>query len=128
MTRTDFKFAALAAIMALAVTGATLAATTPASGAELVVNGTYVPIVRVGYADLDLRNTAGVAKLQRRVAAAANKLCVGVGEEALADRIAGFQCRDETIAAAQPQVRRAIDRVAMAQASTGRAITLTLGH
>jgi UrcA family protein len=128
MTRTDFKFAALAAIMALAVTGATFAATSPASGAELVVNGTNVPTVRVGYADLDLRSTAGVARLERRVAAAADKLCIGVGEEALADRLAGFRCRDATIAAARPQVRRAIDRVSMAQASPGRAITLTLGH
>jgi hypothetical protein len=32
MTRTDFKFAVLAAVMALAVTGATLAAATPAFG------------------------------------------------------------------------------------------------
>lgn len=128
MTRTDFKFAALAAIMALAVTGATLATTTPASGAELVVNGTTVPTARVGYADLDLRSPDGVARLERRIAAAADRLCIGVGEEALADRLAGFQCRDAAIADAAPQVRRAIDRISTAQASPGRAITLTLGH
>jgi UrcA family protein len=128
MTRTDFKFAALAAIMALAVTGATFASTTPAFGAELVVNGTPAPTVRIGYADLDLHSAAGVARLERRVAAAADKLCIGVGEEALADRLAGIQCRDATIAAAAPQVRNAIDRVSTAQASPSRAITLTLGH
>ncbi|HEX4737635.1 MAG TPA: UrcA family protein [Allosphingosinicella sp.] len=127
MTRTDFKFAALAAIMALAVTGATFAAATPASGAELVVNGT-VPTARVHYADLDLRSQAGVARLEHRVAAAADRLCIGDGVESLADRLTGMQCRDAAIATAVPQVRSAIERASTAQASASRAITLTLGH
>jgi UrcA family protein len=127
MTRTDFKFAALAAVMALAVTGATFAAATPAFGADLVVNGT-IPTARVHYADLDLRSPAGVAKFEQRVAAAADRLCIGTGVETLAARLDGMQCRDATIAAAIPQVRGAIERASTAQASASRAITLTLGH
>ena len=125
MTRTDFKFAALATVTALAVTGATLVATSPVAAADLVVNA---PTARVSYADLDLRSGAGVARLERRVAAAATRLCIGIGEETLADQLDGYECRDATIAAAQPQIRRAIERVSTAQAAPSRAITLTLGH
>ncbi|HEY1604078.1 MAG TPA: UrcA family protein [Allosphingosinicella sp.] len=127
MNRIDLKFAALAAAMALAVTGATIVATMPVSAAELVVDG-RAPTARISYADLDLASPAGVARLERRVAAAADRLCTGVGEEALAARLDGFQCRAATIAAAEPQVRRAVERMSMAQASSGRAITLTLGY
>lgn len=127
MTRTDFKFAVLASMMALAITGATFAAATPASSAELVVNGA-VPTARVHYADLDLHSPAGVTRLERRVAAAADRLCIGIGVETLAARLDGMNCRDATIAAAAPQVRSAIERASMAQASASRAIILTLGH
>ena len=125
MNITDIKFAALATAMALAVTGATVAATTPAFGAELVVNGSTAPTARVHYADLDLRRAAGVAKLEQRIEAAADRLCIGTGVETLSARLDGFKCRDATIAAAAPQVRHAI-QTATAQASAGGAITLTL--
>lgn len=125
MTITEIKFAALATAMALAVTGATLVAAAPAFGAELVVNGNTAPTARVSYADLDLRRAAGVAKLERRVAAAADSLCVGIGVQTLAARLEGAKCRDATIAAAAPQVRHAVE-AATAQASAGGAITLTL--
>lgn len=126
MNITDLKFAALATAMALAVTGATVAATTPAFGAEMVVKGSNAPTARVSYADLDLRHQAGVARLERRVAAAADRLCIGVGIETLAARVDGFKCRDAAITAAAPQVRRAVERAQTAQASAGGAITLTL--
>lgn len=121
MNMTDLKFAALAAIMAVAVTGATLVAASPAFAADVVVNA---PTARVSYADLDLGSRAGVAKLQKRVAAAAGRLCIGIGMETLAARMEDSKCEQATIAAAAPQVRRAIQR--FAQASSGRAITLTL--
>lgn len=126
MKITDIKFAALAAVMALAVTGATVAATTPAFGAELVVNSDSASTARVGYADLDLSRPAGVAKLERRVEAAADRLCIGIGIETLAARVDGFNCRAATIAAAAPQVRRVVERASTAQAAAGGAITLTL--
>lgn len=123
MTVNDLKFAALAAVMAVAVTGATLVAATPAFGADLVVNA---PTARVSYADLDLSSRAGVTKLVRRVTTAAERLCVGIGIETLASRLDGLTCRRATIDAAAPQVRRAIEKYAVAQAAGGRAITLTL--
>jgi UrcA family protein len=123
MNITDLKFAALAAVMAAAVTGATLVAASPAFGAELVVNA---PTARVSYADLDLASRAGVHKLVRRVDAAADRLCTGIGIETLADRLDGARCRAATIAAAVPQVRHAVEKYAIAQAARGGAITLTL--
>jgi UrcA family protein len=125
MNITDLKFAALAAIMAAAVTGATIVAATPAFGAELVVSGA-APTARVSYADLDLASAAGVARLERRIAAAADRLCVGIGVEQLAARLDGLACRDAAIAAAAPQVRRAVEKYATGQAAGGRAIILTL--
>src|SRR4051812_36409167 len=123
MNINDLKFAALAAVMAAAVTGATLVAASPAFGAELVVNAATA---RVAYGDLNLASPAGVTRLERRVSAAAERLCVGVGTEKLADRLAGLACRKATIEAAAPQVRRAVEKYAIAQAASGRAITLTL--
>jgi UrcA family protein len=126
MTRIEFKLAALAAAMALAVTGGTLAAITPAFGAGLVVSATNVPTARIGYADLDLRSRAGVVKLERRVSAAADRLCVGIGIETLAARLDGFKCHKAAIEMAVPQVRRAVERAGTEQAANGGAITLTL--
>jgi UrcA family protein len=124
MNINELKFAALAAAMALAVTGATIAATTPAFGRDLVVSG--APTARVAYADLDLRSQAGVDRLEGRVRAAADRLCVGIGIETLAARLDGLTCRNAAIEAAAPQVRRAIEKQAFAQAASGGAITLTL--
>jgi UrcA family protein len=125
MNITELKFAALAAVMAAALTGATLVAATPAFGAELVVNGA-APTARVSYADLDLASPVGVAKLERRVSASADRLCIGIGIETLTARLAGRDCRDAALASAAPQVQRAVARYATAQAVGGRAITLTL--
>jgi UrcA family protein len=124
MNINELKFAVLAATMALAATGATLVAATPAFGHDLVVNG--APTARVAYADLDLRSQAGVARLEGRVRAAADRLCVGIGIETLAARLDGLTCRNAAIAAAAPQVRHAIEKYAIAQAASGGAITLTV--
>ena len=123
MNMTDLKFAALAAVMAVAMTGATLVATAPAFGADLVVNA---PTARVTYADLDLASQAGVTTLEHRVSTAADRLCIGVGIETLAARLDELKCRQDAIAAAAPQVRHAIEKYATAQAARGGAITLTL--
>jgi UrcA family protein len=125
MNINELKFAALAVVMAAAVTGATLVAASPAFGAELVVNGA-APTARVSYADLDLASQAGVAKLERRVSAAADRLCVGIGIETLTARLAGQTCRDAAIASAAPQIQRAVAKYATAQAAGGQAITLML--
>lgn len=125
MNLTSLKFAALATVMALAVTGATITAVTPAFGADLVVTGTP-PTARVGFADLNLRSEAGVAALKQRVHAAADRLCLSIGVEPLQTRMQTLTCRDGAIASAAPQVRQAIARAAASQPAGNEAVTLTL--
>jgi len=109
MNMLNLKFAALGSLAALAVTTGTLAATAaPLHAAELVVTGKPVQ-ARIAYDDLNLRSEAGVAKLAARIRAGADRLCAGVGTESLAARVAEAKCRSETIAAAAPQVKRAIE-------------------
>jgi UrcA family protein len=120
MTRLYPRFAALALVASFAVTGATLASTgAPAYAADLVVSAP--PSARVAYDDLNLRNPAGVKRLERRVRAAAEHLCIVRGEGALRARLDALACRDAATAAAEPQVRRAVARA-------GGASTLAFGR
>jgi UrcA family protein len=113
MTRLYPRFAALALVASFAVTGATLASTgAPASAAGRVVGG--APAARIAYDDLNLRSPAGVKRLEHRVRAAAEHLCVVRGEGALRARLDALACRDAAIAAAAPQVRRAVARAGAA--------------
>jgi UrcA family protein len=114
MIRLYPRFAALALVASFAVTGATLASTgAPAYAADVVVSG--APVAHIAYDDLDLRNPAGVRRLERRVRAAAEHLCVVRGEGALRARLDALACRDSAIAVAAPQVRRAVARAGGAQ-------------
>lgn len=64
--------------------------------------------IRVGYADLDLGSSAGIAKLDARLALAADKLCKrGITPE-LAQARAAYRCRVAALAAAEDQRRLAI--------------------
>jgi UrcA family protein len=126
MTRLYPRLAALALAASLAVTGATLASTgAPAYGADLVVSG--APTARIAYDDLNLRSEAGVRRLETRVRAAAERVCDvdAPATSTLRDRLDSRACRDAAIAAAAPQVRRAV-----AGFGTGApvAIALTLGR
>jgi UrcA family protein len=115
----NLKFAFLAAAAAIAVTGATLAATSAFAAdarPHLVVQGQGPAAARIAYADLNLASPAGIARLNARVRGAAERLCVGAGVETLGTRLDGLACRDKTIAAAAPQVQRAIGRYAAAVA------------
>jgi UrcA family protein len=109
MIRLYPRFAALALIASFAVTGATLASTgAPAFAADVVVSAP--PSARVAYDDLNLRSPAGVKRLEHRVRAAAQHLCVVRGEGALRARLDALACRDAAVAVAAPQVRRAVAR------------------
>jgi UrcA family protein len=122
MTMLNLKFAALGAIAALAVTGGTLAATSaPLRAAELVVTA-RAPAARIGYDDLNLRAAAGKARLAARVRHAAETLCVGTGVETLKDRLADAKCRDGAIAAAAPQIAKAVEGAGRDYAFAGSAI------
>src|SRR3954463_5111878 len=72
------KFAALAALAALASTGGGVAALTgTAFAAEVKAPATIVATVR--YDDLNLRTAAGVDRLNARIRAAAERLCIEPG-------------------------------------------------
>jgi UrcA family protein len=100
------KLAALAAIAALASTGGGIAAlTAPAFAAE--VKSPAAVVATVSYGDLNLRTPAGVDRLNARIRAAAERLCIEPGVKGLDASLAGIECRDALIAAAAGQVQAA---------------------
>jgi UrcA family protein len=102
------KYAALAALAALATTGGGIAALTgPAFAAEANAPATIVATVR--YDDLNLRSAAGVDRLNARVRAAAERLCIEPGVKGIDASLAGIECRDVLIAAAAPRVRSVVE-------------------
>ena len=88
----------------------TLAAAAPAAAGEpMVVEGrSAVPIAYVSYRDLNLAAAADVGQLNARVRRAAHGLCVE-NQATMARTMAGFACRSDAIAGAQPQIRAAIE-------------------
>lgn len=123
MNMAGLKLTFLAAATALAI-GAAIAATSPAFSRGLVVQGVPAPSARVAYSDLNLSSPAGVARLEGRIHAAADRLCITGGVETLHDKLDALACRDKAIAAADLQVRRAIDLFASGE----RAGTIALAN
>ena len=66
--------------------------------------------VRVSYADLNLTTGIGQNKLQRRVAYAARSVCDTAAPLDLKFERAVAECRDDTIANAQPAIQAAIGK------------------
>lgn len=100
------KFAS--AVLALAASAIMVPAAVRAEKAPLVVEGqTGNPTIYVGFADLNLGNSAGVDRLQGRVRRAAEKLCIE-HQQPLNRTMAGFACRDEAVSGAQSQIETAI--------------------
>jgi UrcA family protein len=84
-------------LLAAALAAATPGAATPAER-----------LVRVAHADLDLATDAGVAALDRRIRAAANRLCEAGAARSVIEQRAGMRCRMDAIATAAGQRSRAI--------------------
>jgi UrcA family protein len=119
------KYAALAALAALATTGGGIAALTgPAFAAE--ANGPATIVATVRYDDLNLRSAAGVDRLNARIRAAAERLCIEPGVKGLDASLAGIECRDALIAAAAPKVRSAVEGTGSEYAAN--AVTLARGR
>ena len=88
---------------ALAALGATIALVTP------TVSRADEPIsVRVSYADLNLATNPGQQVLHRRIAFAAKVVCGPADSVNLGFAIAVTECRNETIADAQPAFDAAV--------------------
>lgn len=66
------------------------------------------PQASVSYADLDLRNPAGVAALRDRVRAAAARLCLSYRGGDLEERMARQTCFHTAIESARGQVEQAV--------------------
>jgi UrcA family protein len=119
------KFAALAALAALASTGGGVAALTgPAFAAEVKAPATIVATVR--YDDLNLRAAAGVDRLNARIRAAAERLCIEPGVKGIDASLAGIECRDALIAAAAPRVKSVVE--ARGTDYAANAVTLARGR
>lgn len=98
-----------AAAVALALGAATLIAPAAAFAQRpFLVTGSTMPTEVVSYRDLNLASSDGVARLNRRVEAAATRLCVDAGVQPLSSLMLGKACRADAIASAAPQVSDAI--------------------
>ncbi|MEG3175393.1 UrcA family protein [Sphingomonas sp. RB3P16] len=90
-----------------------LAVSAQASAAPLKLSPSQTSIERVSFADLDLLGQAGKATLQRRIRAAARRVCDTQGVPSLAVKLDAMRCNRRAIARAAAQ----IDRIAAAHAT-----------
>lgn len=93
-------FKTLPALAALAVAGALLVPT--------LSHAAERDSVRVSYADLNLASNVGEARLERRIAFAAEMVCDSADTRDLAFRRAVKECRSGAISDAQPAFQAAV--------------------
>lgn len=102
---------AVLALAAIAAAGLNVAA--PASvGAATRAVTTPAATAAVSHADLNLGSAAGIARLEARIRRAAESLCDEPGVRPLHSAVKGRACIADAIAAAQPQLRAAVERAA----------------
>lgn len=113
----------------LAVTASALALSTPAQAAEkpIIVNAAENdrPVIYVGYADLNLLSTAGIAALNGRIERAATSLCIDEGVRSLQRMMEGQMCRRTAIESASGQLRLALARFGAPQYASLSRIAVT---
>lgn len=83
-----------------------LAVSGEASAAPRTLSTTETSTERVSYADLDLLGQAGKATLQRRIRAAAHRVCDTYGVQPLAVKLNEMRCNRSAIAHAAAQLDR----------------------
>ena len=88
-----------------------VAVSAQASAAPLMLSTRQALIERVSFGDLDLLGDAGKATLQRRIRAAARRLCNTPGVLPLAAKVSEVRCNRTAIARASAQ----FDRIAAAR-------------
>ena len=111
-------------IIAVAGLAGTLSAAAIAAP-PIVVEASPQPTAIVSFADLDLSQAAGRARLDGRVRRAAEELCVDTGVRDLAERIEQKGCVSFAVASARPQIERAIAGPRYAERSA-KTITLAV--
>lgn len=106
MTTYKLKSAVLSFAITFGLTAATLVATSvpvyaaPAQGKSRIVNA----------ADLNLTTARGQGELQKRIARAAERVCVDPSERMLTTQLLGRKCIAATIEKVTPQIEYAIQR------------------
>lgn len=116
-----------AAGFALGMCALIIPATVAAAGTEeepFIVQGTvqYYPVIRVGYADLNLGRTEGVERLNKRVERAAGLLCIDNSVKPLKLEMMARACKRDTIADVAPQVAEAIASFGRSQLASNMTI------
>lgn len=98
-----------AAGLAAAMTALIIPATAHAGEQPVVVEAVLDrPVVYVSYADLNLSEQAGLERLNRRVRAAATRLCIEPGRQSIADETRDIACRDDALENASRQIEIAV--------------------
>lgn len=98
----------------IALTSLSLVAT-PAFAVSGTGAGQSAPTARVSHADLNLARPADRRLLDRRIAAAVNKVCPPLTQPGRVTKSgAGLRCHAETTALAQPQRTAAVTRASAA--------------
>ena len=98
-----------AAGLAMAITALIVPATAQAAEDPVVVEGNIDrPFIVVSYADLNLAEEAGVARLNRRVRAAATRLCIQPGLQPVGEEMRDQACRKDALDDASRQIELAV--------------------
>lgn len=100
---------------------AALASTTLVSASAMaadIVATAEARTAEVRYGDLDLTSKAGRAALERRVAAAANRVCTSADPRDLMARANAESCRTAALDKAEPQIEAAVNRARVRMAAT----------
>lgn len=112
MTRMKLASGALALI----VTSILIPQTVQAAERPVIVTAEADrPVAYVGYADLNLRNEAGIAVLKGRIHRAATDLCVDRETRDIERMVLGSACRAAAIESAEGQLTLAVARFGQAQ-------------
>lgn len=101
-------------IFACAAVAAAAVATSPAAAAA--ASPAAAASEKVSYADIDLSTSAGRGELDRRISAAASRLCLQDAQASPAPGYIDRKCYGTAMAGAQAQVDRAV--------ASGQALTL----
>ena len=95
----------------------------------LIVEGVIEqPVIYVSYADLNLANEAGVARLNRRVRTAATRLCMQNGFQGVTQEMRDHACRADALTNARRQIDIAVANFGKSQyaAASGKTIAVAL--
>ena len=121
MNRVNLGAAGLAIALTALIVPATVHAAQP-----VIVEAQIQPTAYVSYADLDLSDGSGVARLKARVANAADRLCLDIGRQPLNREMAGKACRKSAIEGADEQIRLAVSNFGSARYAALSRVAVTL--